>query len=521
MIIDSRTVPAGTTIKTDLCIIGAGAAGITLAREFAGRSTRVCLLESGGLTQDPRTQALNAGENAGLPYFPLVAARLRYFGGTTNHWAGECRPLDEIDFEVRDWIPHSGWPFRRAELMPYYERAHALCQLGPWTYEPADWEFKRARHIPFPPERMKTLVFQLSPPTRFGSVYREELAQAANVSTYLQATILELETNADAEKVTRARVAVENRQEFWVEAKRFILAGGAIENARLLLASNRTQTAGLGNQHNLVGRFFMEHLGMESGIFLSQEPKLRLDFYPHHWVERHGVRIRSMATLGFSPEVMRREQIGNFNCELDPIKPRELEGVKSLETIAGSARRGKIAPGFAAHVRNIIVHIDEVLMSARSKVLKRPLGLARVINRSEQVPNPSSRVMLSDKRDRFNQPQARLEWRLDVLDRKTVKRGHELVGLEMGRTNLGRLKLLLGPDEAAWPIQGSWHHMGTTRMHTDPKQGVVNADCRIHGISNLYAAGSSVFPTSGSAPPTLTSVALALRLADHLKEVLA
>lgn len=248
MITDARSLPKNTEIDTDVCVVGAGAAGITLARELSGQSFSVCLLESGGLEFQEDTQSLYAGENVGLPY-NLANERLRFFGGTTNHWGGYCRPLDDIDFKVRDWIPNSGWPFDKAHLIPYYERALKICQLGePYTFDVADWESEETPRLPFIGNRVVTKLFRLSPPTRFGRVYRNEISRSGNISTYLHANAVEIETDENARTVTRLRVASLEGNSFWVSAKLFILATGGIENPRLLLNSNKRQSVGLGNQ---------------------------------------------------------------------------------------------------------------------------------------------------------------------------------------------------------------------------------------------------------------------------------
>ena len=145
------------------------------------------------------------------------------------------------------------------------------------------------------------------------------------------------------------------------------------------------------------------------------------------------------------------------------------------------------------------------------------------MNELEQAPNPASRVRLIEQRDALGMPRVQLEWRLSGLDKRSIRRAHELLARELGRAGLGRLQLMLSEDEHRWPpeLGGGRHHMGTTRMHRDPARGVVDPDCRVHGVGNLYVAGSSVFPTVGAANPTLTIVALALRLADHLVEQLA
>jgi choline dehydrogenase-like flavoprotein len=286
VLIDARTLAENTTVTTDICIVGAGAAGITLAREFSGKSFRVCLLESGGLEFENETQSLYAGEIVGLPYIPLEIARLRYFGGTTNHWGGFCQPLDESDFESREWIPHSGWPFSKSHLDPFYERAQSILELGPFRYEAEAWETESDRRLPFMGQGVITKMVQFSSPTRFGRVYRNEIAQAENIRTYLHANVIEIEATKDVQAVTRLRVACLQGNRFWVSGKLFILAAGGIENARLLLLSNKLQRGGLGNQNDLVGRFFMDHIGLRSGITLLSDPQIKTNLYQYPWRRR-------------------------------------------------------------------------------------------------------------------------------------------------------------------------------------------------------------------------------------------
>ena len=195
MFVDARSVPTKTVVECDICIIGAGAAGLTLAREFSGQEFRVCLLESGGLEFDAATQSLYQGKNAGPLQIELDTERIRYFGGTTNLWGGYCRPLDEEDFEERDWVPNSGWPFRRAELEPYYERAHRLCQLGPFNYNIDAWNSDDKNcSSPFNTGRLVTKFFQLVPTEpddlrRFGRVYRDDIRSSPNTVSYTHLTL--------------------------------------------------------------------------------------------------------------------------------------------------------------------------------------------------------------------------------------------------------------------------------------------------------------------------------------------
>ncbi len=497
LFLDAREVTHGTVLETDVAIVGAGAAGITLARELAGRPFQVCVLESGGLDLDKATQSLAGGESVGLPYYPLEATRLRYFGGTTNHWGGWCRPLDPIDFEIRAWVPYSGWPFPKTRLDPYYQRAQAICQLGPFSYDAEAWEdSKDRRRLPFNGERVVSTMWQIGPPTRFGPAYRDDLARASNIRTYLYANVVELATTEHAGQVTRLRVAGLHGRVFWVTAKLFILAAGGIENARLLLLSSAVQQTGLGNRHNLVGRFFLEHPQLWSGPLLLSQPTIPMALYNIQTVAQTTVA----GCLTLAEEVQRRERLLNGCVFLHPALPGPDDELD-------------------AHLGQVIGDIDALGESATGRGTRPPSAKRyRLFLRPEPAPHPDSRVTLGEARDSLGQRRARLHWQLSPMIRQSVGRALEILGEETGRAGLGRVRVSRDDEQTAWARpQGGYHHMGTTRMHVDPKQGVVDADCRVHGLSNLFIAGSSVFPTAGYANPTLTIVALALRLADRIK----
>jgi choline dehydrogenase-like flavoprotein len=517
--IDARTVPGNETIETDVCIVGAGAAGITLAREFINQPFRVCLLESGGLDYDRETQSLYRGENIGLPYFPLEASRLRYFGGTTNHWQGLCRPLDAIDFEARDWVPHSGWPFDKSHLDPFYTRAQSICRVGPYLYDVKDWEADHTPRIPFASDRVITTILQVSPPVRFGKTYQDEIVGAGNIRTYLHANVIDIEATDTTQHVSRLQVACLPGTKFWVRAKVYILAAGGIENARLLLLSNKVQDAGLGNQYDVVGRFFMEHPHLESGLFLPSDAHISVALYSGH--RQNNTRITALLSL--APEALRHEKLLNFSAFLYPKSWSEVsKGVSSLRVIVRALRGHSLPDGFLQHLRNVIADIDDVTAAAYRQLRTKGIGPTELIslyNMTEQAPNPNSRVTLSTERDALGKNRVQLNWQLSAIDIDSIRRAHEIIAQELGRNGLGRFKITLDEDGGPWPslLIGGSHHMGTTRMHVDPHKGVVNEHCQVHGISNLFIAGSSVFPTCGYANPTLTIVALAVRLADHVK----
>ena len=201
MIVDARFLQENYTIETDVCIVGAGTAGLTLAREFINKNIKVSLLESGGLKPDQETQSLCWGENVGHPYFPLDTARARYFGGTTNRWhiaigdhqlGARMRPLDEIDFEQKEWVPHSGWPFSKRHIDPFYDRAQAMCKIKPLTYEVADWEDpEKVPRLPLDSNHVRTVIYKFGSRDPFITEYAREVTQAPNITTLLYANVIE------------------------------------------------------------------------------------------------------------------------------------------------------------------------------------------------------------------------------------------------------------------------------------------------------------------------------------------
>jgi choline dehydrogenase-like flavoprotein len=519
MFIDARTLSSQERIDADVCIIGGGAAGITVAREFLGSDLRVCLLESGGFEFDNATQSLYEGENVGFPYYDLRVLRLRFFGGTTNHWGGWCRPLDPIDFEARTGIPQSGWPFDREYLEPFYRRAHDVCEAGPYEYDPDIWASESQPRLPLPEEQFMTAVMRRSPPTRFGQTYRDEIDRSSNVRAYLNANVVEIQADAEVRNVSSVRVVTLTGTQFSVQARTFILATGAIENARLLLASNGVQRAGLGNGNDLVGRHFMEHLMLPGAMFLPSDRDRSLELY----FEPLSESVRGTGFLRVAPSLMRAEQLLNTRILMmsgvaQELAMKDSEGVLSATMLWSAVRSGRAPENFSSHVFNVISDLDKIAIYSYRRAFRDAAAPVTLLHQIEQAPNPDSRVMLGTERDELGVPRVRLQWKFGDLERRTLQRVNEALAAQVGQAGLGRIQIV-DDDDTGWPpgVRGSWHQMGTTKMSVSPSQGVVDPDCRVHGIGNLFIAGSSVFPTSGTTNPTLTIVALALRLSDHIK----
>jgi choline dehydrogenase-like flavoprotein len=473
MLVDGNEVH--NSMNYDLCIVGSGAAGITLAREFLNSKFSVALIESGGMEVEREAKFLNDGQTsesipASLNY--LRNSRVRAFGGTTNIWTGWTRPLDDMDFEKRKWVADSGWPFSAKELLPFYERAAEICQVKTFNNETIPGMFEQS-------SKLVSRLFHFSPPTRFGSVYRKELEESKNVSVLFNSSVTKLITDKSRRHLREVEVKTLSDIRYTVRAKVFVIACGGIENSRLLLLS------GLGNRFDTVGRYFMEH------------PHLNM---------AHGFQYARSNIKSY----FRANEVRAF---LSPT--RRLQEEKEILNFA------------------IIIHRTHDITPQESRLMKHirknasqiELSKTRIELRVEQQPHSENRVILSDKSDKFGNPLPKLNWKINSSEIVTASEGLKVFGNELGANGVGRVKYLKEHFERAGyepsNTEEGWmalwhHHMGGTRMHEQAIRGVVDPNCKVHGMTNLFVAGSSVFP-SGFANPTLTIVALAARLGDHLK----
>jgi choline dehydrogenase-like flavoprotein len=523
MLADAHHLTSDQQVAVDICIVGAGPAGISVARELIGNGANVWLLESGGQDVERRVQRLNRGQSVGYPIHRPHQSRVRAFGGTTRHWVAPgdetwaARPLDPIDFEVRPGIPHSGWPFDRAHLDPWYVQAQALCKLGPFDYDPGRW----ADPPPLPVSPLETTMFH------HGSAsfedYYNELVRAPNVTLLLHATVVDLATEEDPSRIDRVELRREDGSRCFLRPRLVVLAAGGIENPRLLLLSRGAHGRGLGNDRDLVGRFFAERLSARTGYVVPASSDLlgRAGFFAVHQ-PAPGVRVQGALRVGDAAQ--REHQLLNSAFFL---LPRDLsmsaEAVRSVATLVKARRRRPLPADLPGHLRNVATGLGDLATFARDR-LRRPADARSILvlrAQAEQAPNPDSRVTLGTRRDHFGQRVARLDWRPRSSDRASIRASQEVVDAALRAAGLGHVELMLGDEDPPTLLEGNFHHLGATRMHSDPANGVVDADCRVHGVRNLYVAGSSVFPTYGCSNPTLTVVALALRLADHLKKQLA
>lgn len=509
MIIEGTSVDVDEVVEADLCIVGAGPAGLALAREFIGTDHRVYILETGNERIDDRARALADGDVVGHPYFDLSESRGFAVGGSSHLW-GEwmrARRLDPIDFRARSWVPGSGWPVGPAELAPFYDRAEPLLGLS-------------AADIPVPEtlqtESLRPVLFHYTNTFDLEAM-RREIDASANVCLVVNSTVVDLVPDPSNARLERAVASSGLPHEYSVSSRVFVLAGGGLETPRLLLAARGGR--GIANSSGLVGRFFMEHPTMRSGVVVPGD----LDGFPTgHFEFQSSGSSQVKGVLSPTDEAMERASILNcmvFLTEVDDVMSSE--GVRSMAVVKAALQNsndsGESAVG---HLINAVTRPRDLWRYLAKGRLNRPQSRLRLSITVEQAPNSSSRVLLGERQDEFGVPLPVLDWRLGDLERHTVRCVQESVDDLFRRRGWGHIETKLGEERPARAFRGEWHHLGTTRMSSSPASGVVDERGRAHDLPNLYIAGGSVFPAVGYANPTLTVVALSLRLADDLKSVL-
>lgn len=533
MLIDAQKVDRGTVLDFDLAIVGSGPAGITIADRLRNGQLSVGLLDGGGFDPELRTQRLYRGENLGDPYYALDACRYRLFGGSSNRWGGWCRPLDPIDFERRDWVPGSGWPIGSAQLEPFYADAAELLDLATSDFALSSWSDRMPPLLPISSEELQHEILQFSSPTNFAERYGPRILSAANITTLIHANVTGIVLDPDGGFVEALRVQTLSGRSITVRARAAVLATGGIENARLLLASCDARPAGLGNEYDLVGRYFMEHIHVACGHIAATGAPIDRAFFGSS--RFGGVSVRGL--LAPTPAALRRHRLPSCSLALETwshdIHGTPFTGWSPFLTTAPvrayrRLRRHQLAAAdrFKRRAELLWKHMRVIRnggadFRAQAQDVDgfvRGRRVSAVYFRAEQLPDPTSRVRLGARCDELGTPLASLDWRIGGSNLTAIESWLSLFDAELRAAGVGRVIM---PAEG-WKagVIGGPHHMGTTRMSSSSRTGVVDAQCRVHSVKNLYIAGSSVFTTGGHANPTFTVVALALRLADHLRREL-
>lgn len=516
---DLRAIDDDTAIETDLCLIGSGPAGWAIAEELRDSSLRIVMLESGGQTLHPDADALNEVEDVGMPLFN---GRARVLGGTSRVWNGRCIPFDDIDYEERPWLPLSGWPLNGETIARYVDRASEHLGAGPY--------YERDKRRPMPeglkprPDVDSALLRSTwwENPTHidFGRVLTAR--RNPNLWVLVRATATHLNIDPSGRQIESVEVADADGRRLTVRSRAVVLCAGGVENARILLYSSRVNPNGVGNMHGAVGRYLMDHPRDFELIARVEAPdtnRFRDLFGPY---KLDNARGRHDFSYGFvlSPELQRAK--GLLNAAALPFEAyADDDPVGAMMRLAKGPRdRALRDVGFAASQPGFLLRGLHSHLVKRQKIRRKVERIGFLVV-SEQSPDPESRVQLSQRRDRLGLPVAKIDWRIGELEAKSQAVLAQTIATEFARLGLPQVRV------ADWVRDGrlkeakfvdGCHPSGTTRMAKDPRNGVVDADCQVHGVDRLYVVGSSVFPTGGHANPTLMIVALAVRLSRHLEK---
>lgn len=534
MLIDARSVEDGAELTADLSIVGSGPAGLSIADRLRSSGLSVCVVEAGASQPDVHTQQLYRGDIAGRRYFALDSCRFRMFGGSSNRWGGWCRPLDPADFASPAGSSLPGWPIAPADLVPYATDAADLLELPRDRFDVAGWPGGLAEPLELAGGEFEHVLVRFSPKTNFADRYGRRLLSDRRTTVLLNANVTELIMEPGAARLNGLRVRTLTGRTLTVRSRAVVLAAGGIENPRLLLASTATRPAGVGNEHDLVGRCFMEHIHAHAGHLRLRDHTAPPAFYRRSVIA--GEEVRGL--IAPTGPARRRQDLLACSFQIEPAVHSAYStpflgwpSAVTFRTTDAYLRLRRHRPELADRLRATSDRLwyramrsrtardqQRALAASASELGPDPTGLLALYARTEQTPNLSSRVTLSGRRDALGMPVGRLDWRLSDRDVGSVRGWLARLDAALRQTGQGRV---VGPVEG-WEsqISGGPHHMGTTRMSADPRHGVVDANCRVHSVDNLFIAGSSVFSTGGWANPTFTLVGLALRLADHLRVVL-
>lgn len=502
----------GEELEADVCVVGSGPTGIALAQELLRGGKRTILVESGGLEPTPELARLDRGESVGAPGVDMDEGRARVLGGASTLWAGQCLPLEPEAFAARPWVADSGWPISPADLEPFVARAESFFRVRGEPCDERVWSPFGLAPLPLDPSRLTHLATVYTPQPDLGARFREAFERSPDVRVLLRATATRLEAGEGGRAVTALRIKGLDGREARVRARAFVLCAGAIENARLLLLSG-----GLGNDRDLVGRYFQDHPNVLAGSVETASPQALLDRYSLLYRKP----LRYWAKMGAAPELQRRRQIlgGIANLKFDFGADSGLEAAKRLYRAARQRQRPAGAGRNLARMARDLPDLARAYGRFRRGLspASTPERIALQVH-VEQAPDRESRVRLGDELDPLGQPLAQVDWRVGDQDVETARVLAEAVREEFARLGAGEVR----PAEweqsgGARGFSGAYHYMGTTRMSDDPAGGVVDRHCAVHGVAGLYCCGGSVFPAGGVANPTLTMAALAIRLADRLE----
>jgi choline dehydrogenase-like flavoprotein len=528
MIIDSNNLLKSTHHDFTYCIIGGGVAGITLANELESSGESICILEGGDESFTLDSQSLYAPETPPTQYEDTTYNRLRFLGGSSNHWENNTSEFTTLDFEQRDWVPDSDWPISYDDVKTFYTQAANYCGTGEDSYNTEFWSKKFDISDPLEnSNNLKTNIVKAStPPTRFFQNFGDNLKKSENVKVFKNANFNDIDFNEINKKIEKVTFSNYSKIQHTVNAQFFILCTGGIENARLMLIINEKYKNKVGNRYDNVGRYFMEHPVLRAAKLYPTD-KAHFSIY----TMRKSIDTRMVSGfIELSLQSMRKKQTNNLRIPLFENSQFQIsEGIESFHALKQGSDEKWLPDFFGQHIINILSDIDMVSEAVARKTFDAKLfdyasdfGGYDLPIMIEQTPKRDNRIYLGKELDNFGLKKHLVDWTLHKDDIQHMWESLEVVANELGQLGIGRLKIMKEFEERLLTekLFFSHHHMGTTRMAKNEGKGVVDGDCKVFNTQNLYICGSSVFTTGSHVPPTLTIIALTLRLAKHLSKQL-
>ena len=506
----NETPQAGLT--ADICIAGAGAAGITLAVESARKGKKVLLLEGGGAVREDSSQALYDSEIVGLAHRGIHTGRIRVKGGTTVRWGGQILELDAIDFTARPGIPDSGWPFPKTELISFYERALHLEGLA--NVERSDEAVWRDLGLPFTQfDDLDAYLSRWCPEPNFARLHNKTLTTHPNIHLWLHSSVVELIIEGGTATGIRCRTLTGVETVF--HARNYIFALGGIESSRFFL---QPRPGGLPwNRSGLLGQHFQDHIDCNAALIEPHNLAVFHDAFDP--IITHGFKY--LPKLRLPPRLQAQLgtlSIGSTMSFEDTGKVR----MQAKHTIR-NIMRGRFSDVSGGNLTHTAKHVPMLFRQAwRYYVQRRAYAppTVRILLRihCEQEPTSRSSITLTDQRDPLGLLRIRFDWQISERELETIRQYVLIAQRSLAR--VARITpapdLMSGSSKFLARCDDSNHHMGGMRMSTSDATGIVDTDLRLYGLTNTYICSSAVFPSSGFSNPTHTVLALALRLSDHL-----
>jgi choline dehydrogenase-like flavoprotein len=515
--------------RHDVCIIGTGPLGLAAALSCAAKGLSVLVLESG--LEAPSAFHVGLGRAAAAPacHTPLEEANCRALGGTSHWWGGRCLPFDPIDF--------AAWPISVDDVMPWYSEAAAFLRCGSATFSlEAPWtalDGLRADQV----ERW-------CPNPNMASVHAEAIRNAPRLTLVLGATVTDLHLSTDRRTVVGFTVRTPEKI-LDLPCRYLVCACGGVQTPRLLLTLQRKHPSLFGGEASPLGRFYMGHIFGKIAEVVFRDPDKARQF---DFILDQGCFVRRRFTL--PDETQRRAGLLNVSFALGNPRladPAHCSGPLSMIWLALASPLGKrllpealrrlyVGEGrpYGAHLRNVIRSLGPTVLAGfriyRDKYLRQPGKPAVFLQNaggryalhyhSEQSSCANNRLTLAEEVDDLGMPRVRINFRYDRGDAEQVVRAHVALDQALRENGIGHLDFPAPPKALVASVleqaRDGMHQIGATRMSDDPRDGVVDRNCRVHDLDNLYIASTSVFSSSGNANPTFLGVSLSLRLADHL-----